>query len=143
MAFSAAFSLLLPTVLYAADYKVEMTNKAPDGTVMAFEPRLLRVQPGDTVTFILKDKGHNSVSVKNAIPDGATPWSGKINQEISIKIEVPGVYVYQCTPHLSMGMIGAIVAGEPVNLAAIKSVPFNGKAKKVATEIFAAIEADK
>ncbi|AMD58729.1 pseudoazurin [Agrobacterium radiobacter] len=143
MVFSAASALLLPTVLWAADHQVEMTNKAADGTVMAFEPRVLHVQPGDTVTFILKDKGHNSASIKNAIPDGAMPWNGKINDQISVKIDVPGVYVYQCTPHFAMGMIGAIVAGEPANLEEVKSLKFNGKAKKIVEQIIASIEAEK
>ena len=30
-------------------------------------------------------------------------------------IDKEGVYVYQCTPHIILGMVGVIQAGEPVN----------------------------
>ena len=42
-----------------------------------------------------------------------------------------------------MGMIGAIVAGEPANLEEVKSLKFNGKAKKIVEQIIASIEAEK
>ena len=30
-------------------------------------------------------------------------------------IDKEGVYVYQCTPHVILGMVGVIQAGNPVN----------------------------
>ncbi|CCF20334.1 Putative pseudoazurin precursor (Blue copper protein) [Pseudorhizobium banfieldiae] len=138
----AAFvSSMLAGSALAADYRVEMKNKGSNGSAMVFEPRLVRVEVGDTVTFIATDKGHNSASMKNGVPDGASPWKGKVNEEITVTIETPGVYMYQCTPHVGMGMIGAIVAGEPSNLESAKAVKYPGKAKKVAEEIFSEIEA--
>ena len=40
-------------------------------------------------------------------------------------LECPWVYIYKCSPHMSLGMVGAIVVGEgkPANLDAIKSNP--------------------
>jgi hypothetical protein len=29
--------------------------------------------------------------------------------------------IYQCTPHLALGMVGVIVAGEPTNLEQIRA----------------------
>lgn len=83
-ALAAAFVVLIPGTIYAANHKVEM--KASDGRSMSFEPRLPHVQPGDTVTFIVKDKGHNSATAMNAIPDGAATWNGKMNEEITVKV---------------------------------------------------------
>ncbi len=52
----------------------------------------------------------------------------------------PGVYMYQCAPHVGMGMIGAIVVGEPANLEAVKGIKYPGKSKAAAEKIFAEIE---
>lgn len=93
------------------------------------------------MTFVARDKGHNSASVKGAVPEGFEAWNGKINQQITVTIQTAGVYLYQCTPHVGMGMIGAVVAGKPDNLSAVRSVRLAGKAKKVADAIFAEIEA--
>ena len=44
---------------------------------------------------------------------------------------MPGVYLYQCTPHATMGMIALIVVGEDTsNLDAIKKMKIRGKSKK-------------
>ncbi|MCC2612078.1 pseudoazurin [Neorhizobium sp. Rsf11] len=137
-----ALMTVTPGFAIAADHRVEMRNKGSDGSAMIFEPRLVRAEVGDTVTFVAIDKGHNSSAIKKGVPDGTAEWKGEINQEITVKIEAPGVYMFQCTPHFGMGMIGAIVAGQPVNLEAVKAIKFPGKAKQVASEIFAEIEAD-
>ena len=40
------------------------------------------------------------------------PKKSKNNKEVAITFDVPGVYVYQCTPHKAMGMIGLVVVAE-------------------------------
>ena len=117
-----------------------MLTKGPDGARNVFAPLIVRAAPGDTITFVPTDPGHNSASMRDAIPEGAEPWSGRIGQEISVTVEQEGVYMYQCTPHLGLGMIGAIVVGEPVNLGEVKDARYPGKAKQVAEAIFAEIE---
>jgi pseudoazurin len=62
--------------------------------------------PGDTVTSVPADKGHNAETV---VPDGAETFKGKINEEIKQTFSVPGVYVIKCTPHWSMGMAAVVV----------------------------------
>jgi pseudoazurin len=59
---------------------------------------------------------HNSASVDGMIPAGANSWNGTINQDISITLDQEGVYVYQCTPHAMMAMVGVIQVGEAVNM---------------------------
>jgi len=56
----AVFALagLAVTPVLAADFEVHMLNKGVAGS-MVFEPAFVQVQPGDTVTFIPTDKGHN------------------------------------------------------------------------------------
>ena len=53
--------------------------------------------------------------------------------------DVPGIYVYQCTPHVAMGMIGIIVVGGDVsNKEAISNTRMMGKAKKKLVKLLAA-----
>ena len=67
------------------------------------------------------DLAHNSESVEGLIPAEASPWKGEINENISVTLNEEGVYVYQCTPHLILGMIGVIQVGEAVNLNEVKA----------------------
>ena len=116
-----ALSLLFALGLVrAAEYTVEMKNMGTDGP-MVFEPAVIKVAVGDTVNFVLIDQLHNSESVEGLTPEGSVTWQGGMNQNISVTLDKEGVYVYQCTTHVMLGMVGVIVAGEPVNLEAIKS----------------------
>lgn len=101
----------------AADHQVRMLNTGKDGS-MVFEPGFLRVAKGDTVKFVKVDPSHNSASV--LVPAGATPWKGRPDEEISLKLDQEGVYLYVCDPHKVMGMAGVIQVGKPVNLAEAK-----------------------
>ncbi len=107
--------LLLSAPANAAEHVVKMLNNGAGG-MMIFEPAVLSVNVGDTVKFEATDMAHNTASVLT--PAGATPWKGKINEEISITLDTPGVYVYECTPHAMMAMVGVIKVGtDPVDNA--------------------------
>ena len=101
--------LTLSAPAFAADYEVKMLNNGAGG-MMIFEPAVLKASVGDTVKFVATDMAHNSVSVFT--PPGATPWKGAMNEEISITIDKPGVYIYECTPHAMMAMVGVIQASD-------------------------------
>jgi pseudoazurin len=129
----ATFGVLPAT---AAEHQVQMLNKGADGP-MAFEPSFLKIAPGDTVRFVAKDKGHNVLSVEGMSPEGAAPFQGKMNEDVTVTFDQPGVYGFECKPHYGMGMVGLIVVGDPVNLAEAEAVPHKGKAKKRFEQLFA------
>lgn len=133
LALSAA--VVVSAAASAAEFEVHMRNKGADG-VMVFEPSLLQVAPGDTVRFVPTDKSHNAESIEGMLPEGAQPFQGKMNEEIAVTFEVPGVYGFKCKPHYAMGMVGLIVVGEPVNEAAAASIPQKGKAKQRFAALF-------
>jgi pseudoazurin len=110
MAFAGA--VLIAGSAVAADYEVQMLNRGPDRQTMHFEPAFLKIEPGDTVTFLPIDRGHNSESLLGMIPDGASTWKGEINEAITVTFDVPGLYGYKCQPHLGMGMVGLIQVGD-------------------------------
>ena len=112
---------------YAAQHKVQMLNSGVEG-YMVFEPALLKVKLGDSVTFVATDPSHNSASVEGMIPEGAAPWSGKMSEDITVTFDKAGVYVYQCTPHAMMAMIGVVNVGDTKEN--LKSVKVAALAKK-------------
>ena len=96
-----------------------------------FEPAVVKAAPGDTVTFVATDKGHNAEIVSGMIPTGAAPFKGKMNQTFTVKFAKPGVYGYKCLPHYGMGMVGAVIVGSATpNAAQAMSVSHPGKAKQ-------------
>ena len=91
------------------------------GVITNWEPLVLYAKPGDTVKFIGM-VGHNSESIDGMLPAGAAKWSSKMGEEgFTITVDKPGAYIYKCTPHVTTGMVGAIVVGDgmPPNLAAL------------------------
>ena len=98
-----------------------MVNADVSGQVMVFDPPFIKANIGDTVTFLPTDMLHNSQSVPGLIPSSASSWNGAMNEKITIELNTEGVYVYQCTPHIALGMIGVIQVGEATNLDNIKN----------------------
>jgi pseudoazurin len=114
----------------AADHTVKLLNKDGKGKFMLFEPDFLKVAPGDTVTFVPVDKGHNAEMIPEVWPEGAEKFKGNFNEEVELKIDKPGIYAIKCLPHFTMGMVALIVAGEPANLDKLKAFQAPGGAKK-------------
>jgi pseudoazurin len=102
------------------EHEVKMLNSGADG-IMVFEPAVIKISKGDTVNFVATDMSHNSASLDGMIPAGANSWNGALSQDISITFTEEGVYVYQCTPHAMMAMVGVIQVGDAVNLDAVKA----------------------
>lgn len=103
----------------------------PDADVVAgpegrdvFEPAVLPVSTGDTVTWGFGSSGHNvscrpDHSEEAALPDGAEAFASygpsvspgsTVTQGETYEhtFEVPGAYVYVCVPHATRGMVGTV-----------------------------------
>jgi pseudoazurin len=132
----AALALVASSPAFAAEHVVMMLNKGAAG-MMVFEPALVKAAPGDTVRFVPTDKSHNAESINGMLPSGATPFKGKMNQEVSVTVTKPGVYGVKCAPHYGMGMVGLIVAGKPTNVAEAATVTHPGKAKPTFAKLLA------
>lgn len=111
---------VITSCAFGEDFEVTMLNQGTDG-VMVFEPSVLKISVGDTVTFKPTNPGHNSASIAGMIPTGAESWDGGMSQEVTVTFTEEGTYVYQCTPHLMMAMVGVIAVGDAsVNLSQVK-----------------------
>ena len=118
---SIFFLALLTSFVAAENFDVKMVNADASGQVMVFDPPFIKANVGDTVTFLPTDMLHNSQSVPGMIPSSASSWNGAMNEKITIELNTEGVYVYQCTPHIALGMIGVIQVGEATNIDDIKN----------------------
>ena len=127
--------LALTGAASAAQVEVKMLDKGTEG-VMVFEPALVKIAPGDTVKFVATNKGHNVESIKGMLPEGATPFVGKMSEEVTVTFDKPGVYGVKCLPHYGMGMVGLIAVGTPANQTEAMAVVHPGKAKQVMTALF-------
>ncbi len=89
-------------------------------TATTFEPKILFINPCDTVTF------QNMITLDaqafdELVPEGVKPFWVPINQNGSVTLDVEGVYVYKCNPHYPLGMAGAIVVGKAHNFDQIQA----------------------
>ena len=110
-----------------ADVTIEMLNKRDDGAKMVYSEDITRIEVGETITWVPTSKGHNVEFI--AGPKGwKKPKKSKLNKEVAITFDTPGVYLYQCSPHKSMGMIAIVVVGEGNN--DISKAKVKGKSKK-------------
>ena len=137
-------SIAFGSVFYAGqaladNTTVEMLNKRDDGAKMVYSEDITRIDVGDTITWVPTSKGHNVHFI--ASPDGwELPKKSKNNKEVAITFDTPGVYLYQCTPHATMGMIAMVIVGDDTsNLDDIKSIKLRGKSKKKMKSILAGI----
>jgi pseudoazurin len=112
-----------------------MLNKRDDGAKMVYSEDISRVDVGETITWLPTDKGHNVEFI--AGPDGfEIPKKSKLNKEYSFTFEVPGVYLYQCTPHKGLGMIAlVVVGGDTSNKDAVAGAKTLGKSKKILPDL--------
>jgi pseudoazurin len=117
----------MATPALAEDLTIEMLNKRDDGAKMVYSQEVATIEVGDTITWVPTSKGHNVEFI--AGPDGwDAPRKSKLNKEVAITFTMPGIYVYQCSPHKSMGMIGIVAVGAGDN--DVSKAKVRGKSKK-------------
>ena len=123
----------MATSAFAESATVEMWNKDPEDKKrkMVFSQEIVTIEPGESVTWLATDKGHNVQLIDG--PDGVELENkSKISKDVTITFDQEGVYVYVCTPHASMGMMGIVVVGDLTQEAidAVRDAKVKGKSKK-------------
>jgi pseudoazurin len=133
---SALAMTALSVPAFAQDLAIDMLNKRDDGAKMVYSQDIATIDVGDTILWLPTNKGHNVEFIDG--PDGwEAPKKSKLSKEFSYTFDTPGVYLYQCTPHKSMGMIALVVVGELTQegVDAIKDAKVMGKSKKKLKEL--------
>ena len=118
--------IILSSELVVADtVKIDFT--ADD----SYSIEVARIEVGDTIEWLPKNEGHN-VEFLAGPNMGSLPDKSDLNAAHAVTFDLPGVYLYQCTPHGNMGMLGLIVVGNNFkNLDEIKEVKLSRVAKSV------------
>ena len=117
---------------------IEMLNKRGKEK-MLYGQDVVKIDVGQTITWTPDSKGHNVQFV--SVPEGVEKVKSKLSKEFSYTFEQEGAYLYVCTPHASMGMIGVVVVGESdVNLDEVLDYKFRGKSKKKFKKIAKSLE---
>ncbi len=111
---AAVFAALMCGTAMAEEHVVK-------AVITNWEPMVTYAKPGDTVKFI-QMTGHDTEAIEGMMPEGAKGWKAKLGQEgFSVTLDKEGAYIYKCNPHITTGMVGAIVVGDgaPSNLDAL------------------------
>merc|ERR1712023_481773 len=121
--------LLVSSFAHAENYTIDMLNKLGKEK-MVYSEKVISIKVNDEITWKSVDKGHNVEFI--GMPAGVSKYKSKISKDAKFKFTKPGIYLYQCTPHKAMGMIGLVIVGnDKSNLDKIKKVKLRGKSKKV------------
>lgn len=129
-------------ILLAIMFLVSANTLAAEHVIAAgatsFSPKILFVQPGDTVQFTNMSPIHDSVSMEGLIPEGAEGWAFAVGVNGTLNLDKEGIYIYKCNPHYALGMSGAIIVGEATNLEQVKANA-TGRSKGVVIKVARAL----
>ena len=124
----AVFGFVFFTSLAYAN-TIEMLNKLGKES-MVYSKKVVRIDVGDTVFWKSTNPGHNVEFIKGGVPAGVEKFKTKFSKDAEYTFTVPGIYLYQCTPHKNMGMIAVVVVDNNLdNIEAISSSKVAGKSK--------------
>lgn len=115
---SVAAALMAGTSIVMADEHVI------EAVVTQWKPQTTFAKVGDTLRF-KNMSGHDTETVEGMIPEGAKPWKAKLGEEgFTVTVDKEGAYIFKCNPHMTTGMVAAVVVGDarpPANLAAMEA----------------------
>ena len=132
------FLILISWQVVVADtLKIEVTSDD------SYSIEVANIGVGDTIEWLPKNEGHNVEFLAGPNME-ALPEKSDLNFSHAITFDLPGVYLYQCTPHGNMGMLGLIVVGNNFdNLGNIEEVELSRVAKSVLQRLIGVARSNK
>ena len=119
------FTLLFSLNVFAGTTQFEFT--ADD----SYSVEVAKIDVGDTIEWLPKNEGHN-VEFLGGPDFNSLPEKSELNSFHSVTFNLPGVYLYHCTPHGNMGMIGLVIVGNDFhNLKDIEGIELSPLAKSI------------
>ena len=135
--FIFTFTLLSSNLTFGDTVKINFT--ADD----SYNIEVVKIDVGDTIEWLPKNKGHN-VEFLAAPNMKSLPEKSGLDVIHRITFDLPGVYLYQCTPNGNMGMLGLIVVGNNFdNIDGIGDVELSRVAKSVLQRLISVVESSK
>ena len=137
LVFIITHSLVFLNFVVADTIKIDFTS---DDT---YSIEVAEIDVGDTIEWLPKNKGHN-VEFLAGPNMKALPEKSDLDVSHRITFDLPGVYLYQCTPHGNMGMLGLIIVGNNIdNLDDIEKVELSRVAKSVLQRLIRVAESNR
>ena len=97
----------------------------------SYSIEVAKIDVGDTIEWLPKNEGHN-VEFLGGPDFSSLPEKSDLNAFYSVTFNLPGVYLYHCTPHGNTGMLGLVIVGNDFhNLKDIESIELSRTAKSV------------
>ena len=97
----------------------------------SYSVEVAKINVGDTIEWSPKNEGHN-VEFLGGPDFSSLPEKSELNAFYSVTFNLPGVYLYHCTPHGNMGMLGLVIVGNDFhNLKDIEGIELSRVAKSV------------
>ena len=119
------FTLLFSLNVFSGTTQIEFT--ADD----SYSVEVAKIDVGDTIEWLPKNEGHN-VEFLGGPDFNSLPEKSELNSFHSVTFNLPGVYLYHCTPHGNMGMIGLVIVGNDFhNLKDIEGIELSPLAKSI------------
>ena len=123
--FSIVIFLIISKIAPAETIKIDFTEDD------SYSIEVAHIDVGDTIEWLPKNEGHN-VEFLVGPKINSLPTKSEIDKVHSVVFKVPGVYLYGCTPHRNMGMLGLIIVGNDFhNLEKIKNIQLSHVATSV------------
>ena len=97
----------------------------------SYSIEVAKINVGETIEWYPENEGHN-VEFLGGPDFSSLPEKSDLNASYSVTFNVPGVYLYHCTPHGNMGMLGLVIVGNDFhNLRDIEGIELSRVAKSV------------
>ena len=130
------FTIVVSSKSFGGTIQIEFTEND------SYNPEVVRVNIGDTIKWLPESEGHNVEFFAGPDMD-SLPKKSEIDEFHSIIFEIPGVYLYGCTPHANMGMLGLIIVGNDFhNIEKIKKIKLSRIASSVLKRLIKTAQSD-
>ena len=121
------FSLIIMSSKLASAETIQIDFTSDD----SYSVEVAKIDVGDTIDWLPKNEGHN-VEFLGGPDFNSLPEKSDLNAFYSVTFNLTGVYLYHCTPHGNMGMLGLVIVGNDFhNLKDIEGIELSRVAKPV------------
>jgi len=123
-------------VVLAETIQIEFTEND------SYSIEIARIRVGETIEWLPKNNGHNVEFLVGPKMD-LLPKKSNIDEVHSVVFKIPGVYLYRCTPHGNMGMLGLIIVGNDFhNIEKVKEIELSRVASSVLKRLIRIAQSD-
>ena len=117
--------LILSKAGFAETIQIEFTEDD------AYSIQVAHINAGDTIEWLPKNEGHN-VEFFGGPDMSSMPLTSEMDEPHTVVFKASGIYLYGCTPHADMGMLGLVIVDNDFhNLNAIKKIQFSRVGRSV------------